>query len=193
MRKKDIIISILFLISFNPLKQCMLFNQEECTNNLDVFVYNVLTYENNQVINFINESGDSCSNTVHIDYPNVPEKYIEDGTDQTHYACSGNFELVLGDYSIIGTQSGNIEHNAITIVTGIGNSNIYDYLDWDTVEYLYKGTALKSIHYYHIDTSRKWLTDNYALEYYIALDDYRILEYTILKNDTITNWRLNKE
>ena len=188
---KKLVNTLIIVICTISLNQCVLFEREDCTNNLDPYFNNTITYKDHQIIEFINDSdGTHRFDTVHIKYPNVPKTYINDGTDQTHYKCEGQFTVTLGDYEIDGNQAGNFDHNGLQITTDICNNSYFAYKKIDTTNYLYNDTPVRSIHYYDFDSS--WCSDcsRYGIEYYVSVADLRLLYYSVSENGGITNWRL---
>lgn len=187
--KKHLTIAILLITSFLFLVQCSLL-RKDCANNLENLFNNTIDYSDNEIVEFVNDSGITKTDTVHIIYPSVEDTYINDDTDEDYRSCSDFFEVKLGEYEIQGSQSSNLYNNAFGVIINFYHREIYINAELDTVDYIYNDTAIKSFY-------RKWsitegLPENekYCSEIYFAVSDLRLLRYSVIENNVQTNWRL---
>jgi hypothetical protein len=175
---------------------CSILNQTDCPDNLEPYFRKNITYKNNEIIEFINDSGIHKFDTVHIKYPNVPSKYLKDGNDQENYQCGGQFFVDLGDYEITGVQQDNEEDNTIYVSPYFFKNCYCHYLNSEAITYLYNGNAIDAIHYYNIDSTsihnitKPYKVVKYCTEFYFTPNDFRLLAYSISDSGIITNWRI---
>jgi hypothetical protein len=154
-------------------------------------IFNKISYRNNAIVTFINDSGVINADTVLINYSKVPATYKDDGSEFNGQAnCTGNFSVVLGNYKIYGFQSG---YSNPTLTISFTKPIITPRKKSETVAYNYNGVAINSIHIYSIDTIKSDIfvkEEKILKEYYYSISDYQLLFYSITENNMTTNWRI---
>ena len=191
-------VRIIIFFSIIGLTQCAI--NISCPDNLTP-LFNKISYKNNQIITFVNDLGIVKYDTVHIKNKKVPDHItgtiLNRGGDGEYDDCTGIFYVNLGDFKICGIQDcQHCSQNGAGINTYFFSYQ-YSFKSADTTFYLYNDKKIEPVLHYMLDTayfehnynSQKKII-KYCNEYYISLNDYRLLFYSIIENDIKTNWRL---
>ena len=188
----------IFTIISSLVVSCSMSN---CNDNLTP-MFEKISYKENELVTFISDSGFIRTDTVKIEFNKVPEQYNSTGSEDGKYDCKGDFTIMFGSYRILGVATyyksqSYLEESFIN--SSYRNEIISDYGLYkksDTVNYVYNGNTIKSIHKYEIDSvkfnelNRQNKIFKYCYEYYYSINDYRLLFYSIAEGNNKVNWRL---
>jgi hypothetical protein len=168
---------------------------KDCTNKLEA-VFKQTGYKNNQIIQFINDSGKIRNDTISIEYYPPNYEYCRSpltSTEETSESslCVGNIYIKSASFKINYFQASNLSNNIIERIISINGINIQNQFGYriDTIIYNYNGVNLNSIRYKK-EIIKSDSLHNTCSQCIISMQNNILLYYSISNNSIITNWKL---